>query len=162
MSSVIRGLYSSICPIAGTNRCHALRQTEIRLVNLDDCPPRRVSNVQDIDRVLAHTIENPERITHDGDDTNSGSLRNFWRRFGSAAYAGDDILQPSSDGSRDRRACASRVIGRNLSEISERSSRIDELHAWRNFANTVLISSSVAISPASIEAIAASMVRSSS
>ena len=148
-------------------RCSAIvdgvgRPGGTSLVDRVHRPSRRVSDVQDIDRVFAHAIENPERITHDGYDTDLRSLRDSRSRFRNAANAVDDIFQPSSDGISYRGACTGRVTGRNPIEISERSSRIDELHAWRNFANAVLISRSVAVSPASIEAMAASMIRSSS
>ena len=152
---------------AGRNRCAAIadgvgRPGGTPLGDRVLRPSRRVSDVQDIDRVFAHAVENPEWITHDGDDTDLRSLRDHRGRFRDAANAVDDIFQPSSDGIGYRGACAGRVIGRNPIEISERSSRIDELHAWRNFANAVLISPSVAVSPASIEAMAASMIRNSS
>ena len=145
------------CPVDGIGRPGGTP-----LVDRVHGPSRRVSNVQYIDRVLAHAIENPEWITHDCYDTGLRSLRDSRSRFRDTANAVDDIFQPSSDGISYRGACAGRVIGRNPIEISERSSRIDELHAWRNFANAVLISRSVAVSPASIEAMAASMIRSSS
>jgi len=125
-------------------------------------PSRRVSDVQDIDRVFSHAVENPERITHDGYDTDLRSLRDSRSRFRDAANAADDIFQPSPDEVSYRGACVGRIVARNPIEISERSSRIDELYAWRNFANVVLISPSVAVSPASIEAMAASMIRNSS
>jgi hypothetical protein len=152
---------------AGRNRCSAIadgvgRLGETPLVDRVHRPSRRVSDVQDIDRVLAHAIENPEWITHNGYDTDPRSLRDSRSRFRDAANAVDDIFQPSPDGISYRGACAGRVIGRNPIEISERSSRIDKLHAWRNLANTVLISPSVAVSPASMEAMAASMIRNSS
>ena len=75
-------------------------------------PSRRVSDVQDIDHVFAHAIENPERITHDGYDMDLRSLRDSRSRFRNAANAVDDIFQPSSDGISYRGACTGRVIGR--------------------------------------------------
>src|SRR4051812_42619807 len=98
-------------------------------IDLAHRPSRRVSNVQDIDRVFAHAIENPERIAHDGCDTDLRSLRDSRTRLRDAANAVDDIFQPSSDQVSYRRACASSVMGRNSIKISERSSRKDELHA---------------------------------
>ena len=88
-----------------------------------------MSDVQDIDRVFSHTIENPEWVTHDSYHTDLRSLRDSRSRFRGAANAVDDIFQPSSDGSSYRGACAGRVIDRNSIEISERLSGIDELHA---------------------------------
>jgi len=84
-------------------RCSAIvdgvsRPGGTSLVDRVHRPSRRVSDVQDIDRVFAHAVENPEWITHDGDDTDLRSLRDSRSRFRDAANAVDDIFQPSSDG----------------------------------------------------------------
>src|SRR5437773_1716352 len=69
-------------------------------------------NIKRINHFWAHAIENPERITHDGYDTDLRSLRDSRSRFRNAANAVDDIFQPSSDGISYRGACTGRVIGR--------------------------------------------------
>jgi hypothetical protein len=87
---------------AKRNQCPAIadgvgRLAESPLVDLAHRPSRRVSDVQDIDRILAHAIENPERITHDSYDTDLRSLRDSRSRFRDAENAVDDIFQPSPD-----------------------------------------------------------------
>src|ERR1700720_2479043 len=118
--------------------------------------------MQNIDGVLAHPIENTERVANDRDDADLGALRDARSSFGRTANAIDDILQPVSDSFGYRETGVGGIISRDLVEISERPSRIDQLHTTRNLAKAALISASVAVSPASIEAIAASMIRSSS
>ena len=125
-------------------------------------PSRRMSDMQDINRVFAHTIKYTKWITYDSDDAHLRSLRDSRSGFRIMGNAADDVFEPSPDGFGYRETGTGSVVRRNLMEISELPSRIDELHAERNFAKAVLISASVAASPASIDAMAASMIRNSS
>ena len=121
-----------------------------------------MSNVQDINPAFAHAIKDPKWIANHGYDADLGSLRDSRRGFGDTANAVDDVFQPSPDRAGNKRTGACGVVGRDIVEINKSSSRIDELHAERNFAKTALISASVADSPASMEAIAESMILNSS
>jgi hypothetical protein len=124
--------------------------------------PRRMANMQNVDGVSAHPVKNPEGIANDGNDADVGTLRDTRSRFRCAANAVNNIDQAALDGFGYRRADAGCIIGRNPVEISESPTRIDEFYAERNFAKAALISASVATSPPSIEAIAASMICNSS
>src|SRR5258708_15534524 len=118
--------------------------------------------MQDIDRVVAHPVKNPEWITDDRNYTDLGALRDPRRGFGQTANAIDNIAQSAFDGCGDRRAGIGCIVGRDFVYVSECLTRIDEPHAQRNFAKAALISASVATSPPSTEALAASMTRNSS
>jgi hypothetical protein len=121
-----------------------------------------VSNVQNIDCVVANPVKNPEGIANDRGYADLRALGYARSGFGCTANAVNNIDQPTLDGFGYRGASAGCIIGRDPAKISERPPRIDELHAERNFAKAALISTSVATSPSSIEAIAASIICSSS
>lgn len=118
--------------------------------------------MQNIDCIGVYPVKNPEWIANDGNDADLGALRDARTSFGHTANAFDDIFQPASDGFGYRGAGIGSIVSLDLVEIGERPSRIDQLHTARNLAKAALISASVATSPASMEAIAASMIRSSS
>jgi len=138
------------------------RRGNALLINSAHGPSRCVSNVQDINCIFAHAIKDPKWIANHGDDADLGALRNSRSSIWDTANAIDDVFQPSSDGVGNHGTGACGVIGCDIVQISKGSSRIDELHAERNFAKTALISASVADSPASMEAIAESMILNSS
>src|ERR1035438_7263787 len=106
-------------------------------------------NVQNIDRVAAYPIENPERVANDGDHPYPRTLRNAWSSFRGAVNTFDNSDESALDRLSYRRAGISGVIAGDLVEISERPPRIDELHRERNFAKAASTSRSVADSPAS-------------
>jgi hypothetical protein len=48
--------------------------------------------MQNIDGVVARSIQNPEWVANNGDDTDSGALRNAWGGIGRTANAVDDTF----------------------------------------------------------------------
>jgi hypothetical protein len=59
--------------------------------------PRRVTNMQNIDCVIAHSVENPEWVANDCNDADIGALGDARSRFRCAANAVDDIDQAAFD-----------------------------------------------------------------
>jgi hypothetical protein len=51
--------------------------------------------MQNIDGVVAHPVEDPKWITHDGGGPDLGALREAWRSFRRAADAINDTFQPT-------------------------------------------------------------------
>src|SRR5450631_4224220 len=118
--------------------------------------------MQYVDGIAAHPIKDTEWIADDGDDTNLRTLGNPRSGFGCMANPVDDIRQPELNGLGRLGAGTGGAIGRDARNIGNRAPRIDQLHAERNFAKAASISISVANSPPSIEAIAASIACNSS
>ena len=54
--------------------------------------------MQDIDGVVAYTVEDPEWIANDRSNANLRALRDVWSRLGCAANAVNNIDQPTLDG----------------------------------------------------------------
>src|SRR6202012_6188133 len=95
---------------------------------------------------------------HQG-NANLRTLRNAWSGLGYAANATNDFAEPVSDRFCNRWTRINGVVGGNRSEIGKCLARIDELHTEPNFAKAAVTSASVAASPLSIEAVAASIIR---
>jgi hypothetical protein len=114
-----------------------------------------------MDYVATDTVKYPEWVADDRCDTNLGTVRNAWRREWRATDALHDVNKSLADSFRGRRAGVAGIIGRDVREISKRLSRPYNLHPRLNFAKVASTSASVATSPRSIEARAASMLRNS-
>jgi hypothetical protein len=61
-------------------------------LNIAYGPSRRVPYMQNIDGIVARSVENLEWVTNNGNDTDSGALRNAWGSIGRTANAIDDIF----------------------------------------------------------------------
>src|SRR4051794_11133794 len=115
-----------------------------------------------MDGALVDPIENPERVVDESDDANLGASRQARCRFRCKADAVDHIAEPLLDRFSYRLAGVGGIPSQYSIEIGECPTRVDNLHACRYLAKSALISAGDTLSPASIEAIAASMIWSSS
>src|SRR5437764_986449 len=118
--------------------------------------------MQNIDRILPNPIENPEGVSNNGYNANLRALRHSRPRLRYATDAIDHFIQPLLDSCGHYGARVGGIPCQYLIEVGESPPRIGGFHARRYLAKTALISAADALSPASIEAIAASMISSSS
>lgn len=125
-------------------------------------PPGGMADVQDVDGIAADSIENPKGIADDRNDANGGMVGNPRRGLGHAPNSIEHGAKSFFYCLGYRWTCVRRIVSRDLLQVSQRSPRPDKLHFERNLAKTASTSSSVATSPASMEAIAASIASNSS
>jgi hypothetical protein len=61
-------------------------------LNIAYRPPRGVPYMQNIDGIVAGPVENLEWVTNNGNDTDSGALRDAWGSIGRTANTVDDTF----------------------------------------------------------------------
>jgi hypothetical protein len=75
--------------------------------------------MKNVDGVVVHTVENSKWVANHGCNTDMRSLSYPWRCFGVSPDTGDYSEQLAADCFCDERAGVSRVVGRDLVEVSE-------------------------------------------
>src|ERR1700759_3062874 len=123
---------------------------------------RRVPNVQNFYCVVTYPIKYPERVANNRDDSYSSPLFESRSRLRRTLNTFDDFDKSAFNGFGDRLTGVDRIVGGNSREVRQSPPGIDKLHTARNFAKAACTSSSLANSPASREAIAASIASNSS
>lgn len=107
---------------------------------------RRMVDVQDLDPVVANTIEDLVGIVPERGDPNIGAIDDTACDQRPTCDAGNEASDPPFDGRSDCRIMIGKPIG-NIQEIPERVVCIDDLHRERNLANAASTSSSLAKRP---------------
>lgn len=132
------------------------------LIQSSEWPSRRMANMEDVDRVAAKPLEDSKWVADHGCCADVGTLRDAGCRERCALNAVNDVEESSCNGFCHSGTRAGRIVVCDVAEIGKGLSGIENLHLRRNFAKAAAISASVATSPPSTAAMAASMIFSSS